>query len=161
MINSYHDPSPIFDVCVNAQRYYEQHSYSTRVKACAAVSVDQILQLAGIAAFTAPADQLQELATREEPAAKVMKRSIFHGSATDEYTNGDANGQVNINTNGHTNGNTNGHQVKTMEKMSFVDDESKYRLAFAKSDEGKAQMKMTQVRISTCSTLSILCFAGR
>ena len=155
LITSYHDPSPIFDVCVNAQRYYEQHSYSTRVKACAAVSVEQILQLAGVAAFTATADQLQELSTIEEPADKVVARSIFHRSATDEYTNGNPDGQVNRDTDGKTNG----HQANTMEKMTFVNEESKYRLAFAKSDGGKAQMKMTQVRLSTCLILSILRFA--
>ena len=156
LVNSYHDPSPIFDVCVNAQRYYEQHSYSTRVKACAAVSVEQILQLAGVAAFTAAADQLQELSTMKEPAAKVAARSVFHGSATDEYTNGNAGGQVN----GNTNGNTNGHHDKAMEKMTFVDEESKYRLAFAKSDGGKGQLKMTQVRALPCFVLSILYFSG-
>ena len=162
-INSYHDPNPIFDVCFNIQRYYEQHSYSTRVKACAAVSVEQIIQLAGVAAFTATADQLQELSTMEEPAGKVAARSIFH-EATDGYTNGNADGQVSRNTqdhiNGSANGNSNGHEAKTMEKMSFIDDESKYRLAFAKSDGGKAQMKTTQVCTYTSFILLILCSHG-
>ena len=100
----------------------------------------------------------------EEPLGKVATRSIFH-KATNEYTNGNADGQVSRkNTqdhiNGSANGNSNGHEVKTMEKMSFVDDESKYRLAFAKSDGGKAQMKMTQVCTSSPFILLILCSHG-
>lgn len=125
--------------------------------------MEQIIQLAGIAAFTATADQLQELSTMEEPAAKAASRSIFHG-ATDEYTNGNADGQVSRNTqdhiNGNANGNNSGHEVKTMEKLSFIDDESKYRLAFAKSDGGKAQMKTTQVRTSISFILSVVCSPG-
>ena len=163
LINSYHDPYPIFDVCFNIQRYYEQHSYSTRVKACAAVNVEQIIQLAGIAAFTATADQLQELSTMEEPAGKVAARSIFH-EATDGHTNGNADGQVNGNTqdhiNGSANGNSNGDEAKTMDKLSFIDDESKFRLAFAKSDGGKAQMKTTQVCASASFNFRILCTHG-
>ncbi|KAL9594622.1 MAG: hypothetical protein Q9219_006930 [cf. Caloplaca sp. 3 TL-2023] len=169
---SYHDPSPIWDVCTDSQRYFEQHSYPTRVKACAAVTVEQILQLAGVSAFTATADQLDELAGMEEKAADVMARSIFLGSVPHEPTkgsstveqaaNGDApqanghveNGEVNGNANGdETNGHANGHAAaaekkqddKKMEKISFIDDESKYRLAFAKSDEGRGQLKTTQL----------------
>ncbi|KAL8738687.1 MAG: hypothetical protein Q9181_000571 [Wetmoreana brouardii] len=143
---TYHDPSPIFDVCINAQRYYEQHGHTTRVKACAAVSAEQILKLAGVAAFTAPADQLRELSSMKEPAADVMARSVFLGSATHEKANGDANGHINGDTNGHANGN----YKKKMEKLSFVDDESKYRLAFAKSDGGKGQLKTTQALNTFC-----------
>ncbi|KAL8699920.1 MAG: hypothetical protein Q9201_005730 [Fulgogasparrea decipioides] len=140
------DPTPIFGVCTDIQRYYEQHCHTTRVKACAAVSVEQILQLAGVAAFTATADQLRELSSMKEPAADVMARSVFLGSATREHANGNANGHVNGDTNGHTNGDYN----MKLEKLSFVDDESKYRLAFAKSDGGKGQLKTSQALNMFC-----------
>ncbi|KAL8779758.1 MAG: hypothetical protein Q9213_006786 [Squamulea squamosa] len=162
---SYHDPDPIFDIIVNAQRYYEQHSITTRVKACAAVNVEQILKLAGVHAFTAPGDQLRELASMEEPAAKMTQRSLFqkdlsgetaHSNTnglmdenTFEQTNGNTNGNTNGHTDGPTNGYTNGAPDKTLEKMSFIDDESAFRLAFARADEGKAQLKTAQVRNPT------------
>ncbi|KAL8990412.1 MAG: hypothetical protein Q9177_000922 [Variospora cf. flavescens] len=145
---SYHDPKPIFDIIVEAQRYYEQHSCSTRVKACAAVNVEQILKLAGVHAFTAPADQLRELSTMEESAAKVAQRSLFSKEMASERTNGHTNGDVTNGdvTNGNTNGVANGPTSGTMEKLSFIDDEAKFRLAFARADEGRAQLKTAQVR---------------
>ncbi|KAL8773734.1 MAG: hypothetical protein Q9209_001502 [Squamulea sp. 1 TL-2023] len=161
LTQAYHDPDPIFDIIVNAQRYYEQHSITTRVKACAAVNVEQILKLAGVHAVTASGDQLRELASMKEPAAKITQRSLFpkdlSGETAHSNTNGLMNGnsveQTNGNTNGHTdetnNGYTNGNTDKPMEKLSFIDDESAFRLAFARADEGKAQLKTAQVRIST------------
>lgn len=166
-INSYHDPTPIFDIIVNAQRYYEHHSYPTRVKACAAVTTEQILQLAGVHAFTAPADQLRELASMEESAVKVAQRSRFRDELAIGHTNENANETANGATNGATNGavdgttngdahrdsnrTTNGNTNEMMEKLSFIDDESKFRLAFSRADEGKAQLKTAQVRFSSFS----------
>lgn len=173
MTNSYHDPRPIFDIVVQAQRYYEQHSCSTRVKACAAVNVEQILKLAGVHAFTAPADQLRELSAMDEPAAKVAQRSVFRTEMAAEHTNGDtngdaaaitngdANGVTNGNTNGNTNGVTDGASKGTMEKLSFIDDESKFRLAFARADEGRAQLKTAQVREFPPLLSSCFGFDGR
>ncbi|KAI4171222.1 MAG: hypothetical protein LQ343_004428 [Gyalolechia ehrenbergii] len=158
--SAYHDPTPIFDIIVNAQRYYEHHSYPTRVKACAAVTTEQILQLAGVHAFTAPADQLRELASMEESAVKVAQRSRFRDELAIGHTNENANETANGATNGATNGavdgttngdahrdsnrTTNGNTNEMMEKLSFIDDESKFRLAFSRADEGKAQLKTAQ-----------------
>ncbi|KAI4097681.1 MAG: hypothetical protein LQ339_006726 [Xanthoria mediterranea] len=138
--SSIQDPDPIFDIVVQAQRYYEQHSYPTRVKACCAVNAEQILQVAGVHAYTAPADQLRELASMQEPMAKLVKRSRFKEELTDEHMNGDVDGHTNGDTNAHINGDNNGK----MEKLSFIDDESSFRLAFSRADEGRAQMKTTQ-----------------
>ncbi|KAL8711221.1 MAG: hypothetical protein Q9220_004366 [cf. Caloplaca sp. 1 TL-2023] len=157
---TYHDPKPIFEICVDAQRYYEQHSYPIRVKACAAINVEQILRLAGVHAFTAPADQLRELASMEKPAAKLAQGSLFKEEATDGqpsgHTDKQADGHINGTTNGTSNGDVNGSTGITMEKQSFIDDESKYRLAFSRADEGKAQMKLAQVRISHPCSLDLL-----
>lgn len=164
VITSIQDPNPIFDIVVQAQRYYEQHSYATRVKACCAVNAEQILQVAGVHAYTAPADQLRELASMQEPVAKLVKRSRFKEELSDENMNGNANGHTNGDTNAHTNGNTNGHingdNTGKMEKLSFIDDESSFRLAFSRADEGRAQMKTTQVRIFTLLSLLVVFVLG-
>ncbi|KAL8833239.1 MAG: hypothetical protein Q9170_004403 [Blastenia crenularia] len=150
---SYHDPDPIFDIIVEAQRYYEQHSYSTRVKACAAVNVEQILQLAGVHAFTAPADQLRELSTMEQSTTKLVQRSRFKEQLTKEpakeQATEHANGNTDVNMNGHINGHINGESTENVtetetDKLNFIDDESKFRLAFGRADDGKAQLKTTQ-----------------
>lgn len=156
MITSIQDPDPIFDIVVQAQRYYEQHSYPTRVKACCAVNAEQILQVAGVHAYTAPADQLRELASMQEPMAKLVKRSRFKEELTDEHMNGDVDGHTNGDTNAHINGDNNGK----MEKLSFIDDESSFRLAFSRADEGRAQMKTTQVRIFTLLSLLVVFVLG-
>ncbi|KAL8931104.1 MAG: hypothetical protein Q9208_000208 [Pyrenodesmia sp. 3 TL-2023] len=172
--SSYHDPSPIFEICVNAQRYYERHSYPIRVKACAAVNVEQILQLAGVHAFTAPADQLRELASMQEPTAKLAQRSLFKQESTgakidghanghtdgdnkgdsNGMTNGDANGASNGNTQGDVDGKSNRSSDETLNKRSFIDDESEFRLAFSRADDGKAQMKLTQEFLASADNLS-------
>ncbi|KAL8866234.1 MAG: hypothetical protein Q9174_006422 [Haloplaca sp. 1 TL-2023] len=161
---NYDDTDPIFDVVIDAQNYYRQHGYPIRMKACAALNTDQILQLAGVDAFTAPVEQLQELQDREGPpppsffdndgeekangTANGEVNGTTNGHANGE-TNGYANGETNGQTNGHANGETNGHVAKghskkNLEKISFIDDESAYRLAFANSNDGKGQMKTTQ-----------------
>ncbi|KAI4195793.1 MAG: hypothetical protein LQ350_006987 [Teloschistes chrysophthalmus] len=162
----YHDDNPIFDIVVDAQHYYRQHNYPIRMKACAALSVDQILKLAGVDAFTAPADQLQELANMEGPPPQSLfsdepvdeKSEGKVDGAVDGHANGETNGHTNGAANGHANGETNGaanghasngHGKKQFEKQSFIDDESGYRLAFAKADDGKGQMKTTQASRSS------------
>lgn len=98
----------------------------------------------------------------EEPIIKVAQRSRFkdevataHSNghtkeiadgATNGAVNGDSNGKAHEITNGNTNGEINENNNEKMEKLSFIDNESKFRLAFSQADEGKAQLKTTQVR---------------
>ncbi|KAL8660681.1 MAG: hypothetical protein Q9202_006295 [Teloschistes flavicans] len=164
--DSYHDDDPIFDIVVDAQHYYRQHNYPIRIKACAAFSVDQILKLTGVDAFTAPADQLQELANMEGPPPQSLfsdepvddksecKVDVAVNGHTNGETNGHANGAAIKNASGESNGEANGHVSKShgnkkFEKQSFIDDESGYRLAFAKADDGNGQMKTTQASCSS------------
>ncbi|KAL8677881.1 MAG: hypothetical protein Q9186_005723 [Xanthomendoza sp. 1 TL-2023] len=174
----YHDEEPIFDIIVDAQRYFKEHGYPIRVKACAALTTDQILRLAGVDAFTAPADQLQELVNMEgpPPASLFLEDGGLEngdgaaenghvGEKTNGHANGETNGHANGETNGYTNGGTNGHAngdsngavngqtdghaakkdgKKKLAKRTFIDDESAYRLAFAKADSGRGQLKTTQ-----------------
>ena len=115
----YHDTDPIFDLCVKAQQYYEQHSYATRVKACSLISVDEIMQLAGVSALTLTPTLLQALSDAHEPEAKVLDRSLFNKTPNVEE--------------------------RPVQRASFVNDESKFRTAFARSEGGKGQVKTKQV----------------
>src|SRR5271154_3417239 len=103
----YHDTDPIFGLCVRAQQYYENHSYTTRVKACSLISVDEVMQLAGVAALTLPPTLLQALSATEEPEGQLAGLSLFKPKAVQE---------------------------EDMERKSFINDEAKFREAFAKSD---------------------------
>lgn len=120
----YHDTDPIMGLCAEAQRYYQQHYYPTKVKACSAISLDEVLQLAGVAAFTIPPDLLRELAATPYSEGEMYGKSLFNQKAAD---------------------------VKAMPKQSFIDDEAKYRLAFTRRSEGKGYAGTIQVRNSPIS----------
>lgn len=112
----YHDKDPIFDTVITAQRYYEQHSYSTKVKACAVISTDEIMALAGVAAFTIAPDFVYELAKMHEPEESAAARSRFNIQA----------------------------KQQEIERKDFSN-ESEYREAFAKNDGGNGEAKTKQV----------------
>ena len=89
------------------------------------ISVDEALQLAGVAAFTITPGLLQPLIATHQPEAEAEKHSIFKD-------------KTNI-------------VEQMMERTSFVDDEGKYREAFARRDGGKGQVKTRQVYDHCCS----------
>lgn len=112
---SHHDPEPIVELCVQAQNYYEQHGVSTVVKACAMMTIDEILQLAGVAAITIPTGQLDELAASNRPKAELESLSLFRGKA------------------------------EGTEKVSYTGDEEKYRTAFSEFNGGRGEAKTKDV----------------
>lgn len=112
----YFDTDPIFNVCTKAQAYYEQHSIPTRVKACSVISVDECMQLAGVAAFTIAPSLLQELADAHQPVGKLDSLSVFDKGL-----------------------------VEAGPIETFGTNELKFRAAFAKSDGGKGRLKTMQV----------------
>lgn len=112
----YHDKDPIFDTVITAQQYYEQHSYPTKVKACAVISVDEIIALAGVAAFTIAPAFVYELAKMHEPEESVAARSRFNSQA----------------------------KQQDIKRINFSN-ESQYREAFAKNDAGNGEAKTKQV----------------
>ncbi|KAI0517550.1 hypothetical protein F5B22DRAFT_603353 [Xylaria bambusicola] len=113
----YTDDGPYLNVPLEAQKYYQTYSYSTRVKAAGLNSVEEVLRLSGVEAITIPADVLKTLATTEADEESLKKKSIFN---TTEY------------------------QTLHLEKVSFIDDEDKYRKAFGERDNGKGQERTTQ-----------------
>ena len=116
----YHDAGPILPLCVNAQRYYERHSYQTRVKAAGLLSVDEAMQLAGVASLTVAPALLHLLADTKESQEEVTPRSLFKEKATAEEAE--------------------------MEYKSFINDETKFREAFARRENGNGQVKTKQVQ---------------
>lgn len=135
----YHDTDPIFDLCVKAQKYFEQYSYATRVKACSLISVDEVMQVAGVAALTLPPTLLHPLSEMTEPEAKVAALSLFKHNTKME-----------------------GQEV---ERRSFLDEEAQFREALAKRDGGKGRVKTTQVPsgfiTSPCDCMPLLTLFGR
>lgn len=107
----HHDPEPIVALCVEAQHYFEQHHIPTRVKACGAMTVDEILQLAGVAAMTIAPGHLDELASTNRPESELEKLSLFSV------------------------------KEKAVEKVSYVDDEEGFRAAFKAFAGGKGEAK--------------------
>ncbi|KAI0815549.1 hypothetical protein GGR55DRAFT_675166 [Xylaria sp. FL0064] len=113
----YTDDGPYLNVSLEAQKYYQTHSYPTRVKAAGLNSVEEVLLLSGVEAITIPAKVLKSLATTEADEETLKKKSLFN---TTEY------------------------QTLYLEKVSFIDDENKYREAFGKRNNGKGQERTTQ-----------------
>lgn len=104
---------------MKSQRYFEQHSYATQVKAAGLLSADEAIKLAGIASLTIAPDLLRTLSKMEEQESQLADRSLFLERAKVEELE--------------------------MEYKTFIDDESKYRESFAKSEGGMGQVKMAQV----------------
>lgn len=90
------------------------------------MTIDEILQLAGVAAMAIPTGQLDELASTNRPESEVESLSLF---------------QV---------------KGKTMEKMSYVDDEEGFRAAFTAFAGGRGEAKTKDV-----SCFGISCRDGR
>ncbi|KAB8218712.1 transaldolase [Aspergillus novoparasiticus] len=71
------DDDPIFDLVVKAQAYYKASGIKTMVKACAVFDAAEALQLAGVDAFTLPAEIIQQLANKKADAEQLMNQSMF------------------------------------------------------------------------------------
>lgn len=83
-------------------------------------SIDEILQLAGVAAITIPGDMLRELRQTEGVEKELEARSLFTKHSTAE---------------------------EQLDHQTYINDEQKYRTNFAMSDGGKGQAKTDLVKI--------------
>ena len=79
------------------------------------MTIDEILQLAGVAAMTIPSGQLDELASTNRPESEVENLSLFRVKG------------------------------KAMEKTSYLNDEEKFRAAFTAFAGGRGEMKTKDV----------------
>ncbi|KAF9889556.1 hypothetical protein FE257_007266 [Aspergillus nanangensis] len=116
---TYKDSDDLLHLCVDAQRYYECHGISTRVKACSAISIEEILQLAGVAAHTIEPYYVESILTTEWPVDRLTSVSLFKAEALPR-----------------TSGNT--------APTSYINDEARYRVDFAGSQDGQGQLKLWQ-----------------
>ncbi|KAJ5519848.1 hypothetical protein N7463_000301 [Penicillium fimorum] len=114
---TYKDENPLLDLCVKAQQYYQQHGHTTRVKACSCMSIEEILQLSGVAAHTLPPEDLEKLADMHESEAQLKAQSLFKDEAL---------------------------SISAQQPRTYIDDEAKYRMEFAASDGGDGQFKLFQ-----------------
>ena len=116
----------IASLCVEAQHYYQAHGIPTKVKACGLKTADEIMALAGVDAHTTMPHDLVTLAkgTYDELNAYPDMFAARIDSP------------------------------KSIEKISYIDNEASYRIDFAKMDDGLPQYKLMQVSRPCCSTLS-------
>lgn len=78
--SSYHDPTPEFDLCVSAQKYFELHHMNTKVLAASFSSIDDVMKLAGIHHVTLPPHLLEQLANL--PGSAPKPESMFQSAPT-------------------------------------------------------------------------------
>ncbi|KAJ5419620.1 Aldolase-type TIM barrel, partial [Penicillium crustosum] len=113
----YSDEMPLLRLCVQAQQFYKKRSINTKVKACATLSVAEILQLAGVDALTIMLEDLQNLQKGTGCICLIENQSLFGDNSIPDDN----------------------------DYPSYLHDESTYRLDFSRSDQGKAQYKLMQV----------------
>ncbi|KAL4902162.1 hypothetical protein BDW74DRAFT_181010 [Aspergillus multicolor] len=109
----YKDPHPIYKLSARAQRWYKQQGLPTKVKSCATIGLDELLELAGIDALTIVPDDLKALQSEHRDAEELARMSIVENAAVDEK----------------------------LKYPSYADDEAKYWADFEKGDEGRAKEK--------------------
>lgn len=123
-MNRYDDGGPNLQLCLEAQQYYKQQNYATRVKAAGLLNASEAIQLAGVDSMTVAPDLLRLLSKIDEPEANLADSSIFEKE--------------------------NDERKQEIETQHFVNDESKYREAFARSYDGKGAWKTKEVRRRRC-----------
>lgn len=132
MRRSYKDGGPILDLCVEAQHYYRQFSYQTRVKAAGGLTVEEMLAIAGVDSLTIAPALLRTLSEADELEETAKDMSLFEKGASTE--------------------------AKQPKRLSFINDEAKFREAFSKADGGQGVTKTRQVITvwTNCTILQIL-----
>ncbi|KFA72789.1 hypothetical protein S40288_06380 [Stachybotrys chartarum IBT 40288] len=113
------DHSPAFDFCRESQAYYLAHKHRTQVLAASLTSVEQVMQLAGIQHITVAPKLLQELSERDA--------SSLPGEVGAYFAEG-----------------PDAKSWETRDYAALVRDESKWRLAFARSGFGASEGKIVQ-----------------
>ena len=119
-MNSYDDGGPNLNLCLEAQKYYKERQCVTRVKAAGLLDAGEAKQLAGIDSMTIAPELLRTLSETHEAEIGITNSSIFERET-------EASGQK-------------------IEVHSFVNEERKYREAFARSYGGKGEWKTQEVR---------------
>ena len=115
----YDDGGPNLALCLEAQQYYKQYSYPTRVKAAGLLTIVEAKTLAGVDSMTVAPDLLRTLASTEAIEEDVNKVSLF----TD----------------------VNAPKETVLDRQTYVKEEKAWKGAFAKRYDGKGQWKTHEV----------------
>lgn len=78
---SYHDSEPVLDLVFRAQKYYQQHGVPTKVKSCAFMTTDEVIDLDGGDAMTLPCEMIEDLSSKTDSQERLEARSVFHNAA--------------------------------------------------------------------------------
>ncbi|KAB8076452.1 transaldolase [Aspergillus leporis] len=108
------DPNKLLPLCVAIQKYYESVKAKTQVLPASLTSTDEIFAVAGVHHITIAPNLLAQLA---RPDAVPQIQSLFDYSAP---------------------------AALPTSPLSFVNDESAYRLAFTRDHHGASEEKLTQ-----------------
>ncbi|KAL9031258.1 MAG: hypothetical protein Q9196_000696 [Gyalolechia fulgens] len=122
--DSYNDGGPNLELCVDAQRYYKQHGYNTKVLAAGLLNIEEAKKLAGVSHMTIAIDLLYTLSKTDERTEDAKAMSLFMDAPQNE---------------------------QAVERVSFIENERKYAEAFEKSYGGKGKWKTKQVGLQPFS----------
>ena len=116
----YKGDAPLFPICVQAQEYYKQHEFTTKVLVASLTSVDEIMILAGVDHITIAPRLLRELAfTETDPSQSAdNKPAIEQLKATRDWT---------------------------PSRFSYTDNEAAFRMAMTREANGASEGKLIQV----------------
>lgn len=121
------------------------HQYPTRVKAAGLNSVEEAKQLAGVESVTLAPPLVNELLAIPVVEEGSLEQASLFGPSALSSSNGHEAPEDKKTVNG------NYKDATGLGKLSFIDDESKFRDAFAKREAGKGEWKTQQVRnLSPC-----------
>lgn len=117
-LTSHNDGGPNLELCVDAQMYYKQHGYNTKILAAGLLNVEEAKKLAGVNHMTIAIDLLYTLSKTDASTEDARAMSLFIEAPENE---------------------------QAVERISFIENESKFAEAFEKSYNGKGTWKTKQV----------------
>ena len=119
-MHRYKGDSPLFELCVSAQKYYKHYGFTTQVLPASLTSINEIISLAGVDHITIASKLLRELASTEVASSQVSN-SLFLAE--------DAKLTVD----------------KIPRKLSFAENEDGFRMAMTRDGKGANEGKLIQV----------------
>lgn len=124
--HSHHDESPNLALCIEAQRYFEHHSLATQVLPASLTSTHECMALAGVHHITIAPPLLRELSKVQEVHASHAERISTLGKPLFETLSAAASEPIPA-------------------RMTFLDNEESFRIAFTRNNNGANEPKLTQV----------------
>lgn len=115
----YKGDAPLFQICIQAQRYYKEHGFTTKILVASLTSVDEIMVLAGVDHITIAPKLLHELAsTKADPSESADgKPAIEQLKSARDWT---------------------------PSRFSFADDKAAFRMAMTREANGASEGKLIQ-----------------